>query len=710
MKKLLLLSLFISALSNAQEIQLKETLITSSTGFEESAMKENKNVTVITKEDLEKKVYTDISEIFRDAPNVVVQNTHFGPVIDLRGNGERAISRVKILVDGISANPLDESMGVVPLNTIPSNSIERIEIIPGGGAVLNGSGTAGGIINIITKSSARKNFFNSEFGGLSYDTQKYTTAAGYNITDSLYANFGYSYLMGEGYRDGDKRENGAFNGGIDYKINDKNRIRFQGSKFSGREDGSYPISKELLAHDRRKKGFSSESKTEREVYSVDYEYKATENLTLLSTFYKQNYEKNFTDLIHMKTFNIKMGSMPFPITMKDVDSGMDGLFSEKTQGIKLKSKYKYENGEIILGYDYSKTDLIRHSLVTAAGKGFMSPSPSMQIPLGDVDVIVDLLNDMYKETHGFYGLNKYNLNSDLQLTTGLRFETSTYGGDRISSTTPSMNGKPVGTFVNTTSSDKTEENFAGELGLNYAYNSTGSVYTRYERGFISPVPGQATNKIAGEYYANDIKSETSNTFEVGLKDFIGNTFASLAIFTTFTDDEITIQQGNVHNPATKEWIWLNLDKTRRIGTELFLEQYFGKLTLNQGITYVNAKITKGEYKGEDVPLVPEGKITLGASYKFTEKFSTGLLFNYIGKTTVREYDSEHTLTTNKTFKTDISSHNFTNLNFNYKVNDYFYLGAGVNNLFNNKYNYTETRSSAIPAPERNYYLSGSIKL
>ncbi|MGL4687495.1 MAG: hypothetical protein ACRCVS_02285, partial [Fusobacteriaceae bacterium] len=66
----------------------------------------------------------------------------------------------------------------------------------------------------------------------------------------------------------------------------------------------------------------------------------------------------------------------------------------------------------------------------------------------------------------------------------------------------------------------------------------------------------------------------------------------------------------------------------------------------------------------------------------------------MGKTTVREYDSEHTLASNKTFKTDISSYNFTNLNLQYRVNEYFHVGAGINNLFDNKYNYIETRDSA----------------
>lgn len=133
MKKILLLLGIIAASALAQEqgVNLEKSIITSTTGFQEKLSKENKNVTIISKEILEEKEYRDIEEVFRDSSNVIVQDTYFGPIIDLRGNGERALSRVKVLIDGIAINPIDEAMGTLPINTIPVNSIERIEVIPG---------------------------------------------------------------------------------------------------------------------------------------------------------------------------------------------------------------------------------------------------------------------------------------------------------------------------------------------------------------------------------------------------------------------------------------------------------------------------------------------------------------------------------------------------------------------------------------------------
>ena len=148
----------------------------------------------------------------------MVQQTYFGPIVDLRGNGERAISRVKVLVDGIAINPIDDSMGTLPINTIPLNNIERIEVIPGGGAVLNGSGTAGGVVNIITKSTEKKDYFSLNYGNSSYQTNQTSLGTGYNVTDKLYVYGGFSHLNGKGYRQKDSKENNSFNGGFEYQL------------------------------------------------------------------------------------------------------------------------------------------------------------------------------------------------------------------------------------------------------------------------------------------------------------------------------------------------------------------------------------------------------------------------------------------------------------------------------------------------------------
>ena len=711
MKKVTLLALILSALTYSQSIKLDDSLITSTTGFEENLLKENKNVTVIGKETLEKKEYKNVEEVLRDSPNVMVQETYFGPVVDLRGNGERAISRVKVLVDGIAINPIDESMGTLPINTIPVNSIEKIEVIPGGGAVLNGSGTAGGVVNIITKATERKDYFSLNYGNMSYDTNKTSISGGYNVTEDLYVNLGYSYLKGKGYRDGDDRENGSFTGGFDYKLTDRQRIKFQGTKFRGNEDTSTAALKSQLAQNRKASGYSVESHSDRESYTLDHEFKINKDLTILTTLYDQRFKRNFVENSIMD-YRMDMGNKH--IFVPDMNAQMDGRFDEKSKGAKIRGKYSYDNGELVLGYDYNKTKLKRSSLISADGKKYDYSMMGITMPVNKpVFVNIDVFNDIYKETNGVYGLNKYSLTEKLELITGLRYEHSTYGGSRLSDSKINTNypdmmgGKPIGIHkVRVNNSKDSSDNFAGELGLNYTYSETGSLYGRYERGFISPMPGQITDRTKNlEYINNNLKSETSDNFEVGLRDFIGNTYVSWSVFTTFTNDEISLIQGSVHNPATKWWKYENLSKTRRIGTEIFAEQYLGNLTLNQGLTYINSKIMSGEYKGEKVPMAPEGKLTLSANYKFTPKLSGGVTFNYVGKSNVREFDEN-----DNTFTTKVSGYHFTDLSVQYKVNDYFTMTTGINNVFDEHYNYSETKNSAIPAPGRNYYVAGAISL
>ena len=46
---------------------------------------------------------------------------------------------------------VDAAHGIIPLEMIAIEDIEQVEVMPGGGAVLYGSGTRGGVVNIITK-------------------------------------------------------------------------------------------------------------------------------------------------------------------------------------------------------------------------------------------------------------------------------------------------------------------------------------------------------------------------------------------------------------------------------------------------------------------------------------------------------------------------------------------------------------------------------
>lgn len=736
MKKIIIMSFIASAnLYAVSEIQLDKTVVSSTAGFEKPIIEENKNVVLITEEQIKKKQYSDVESILKDTPNVVIQETEFGPVVNLRGSGERSMSRVKTMVDGIAITPLEEAMGTLPINSIPVNSIERIEIIPGGGAVLYGSGTTGGVVNIITKSNIRENFVNADMKYGSYGTRDTGFAIGQMIDKDFYVNFAGQYVNKNGYRDNEELESKSFNGGFDYKINEKHRVKFQASHYDDNSTSSTAVEKSLLEHNRKLAGENISADSERKSFALDYEYKAKDNLTFYANAFKTKYERNFIQddtMSKEQTAEMIKGNMPSSSAMinsikidKDVKGSMTGKFVEETEGVKLKSKYEYNRGTLIFGYDYTAANLKRDSLVSTEeftgkvmGQNFKATFKT------------DTFVNMDKDTHAVYALNDYKLTDRLNLTTGLRYEYSRYDGNRLTNTKPNItiirdNQQQIPMSIEvapkTSEVDEETNNFAGEIGLTYKYSDTGSVYSRYERGFISPLPTQLTNKINNgkttEYQSSNLDSETIDSIEFGVRDFIGNSYVSATIFASQTNDEIATLDRNADNPATKLWRFVNIGKTRRVGAELYSEQYFDKLTLNQSVSYVNAEITKvgsvnkdaGETyleKGDKVPMVSDWKITLGADYKLTDKLSVGAGYTYNSG-----YERRELAESGKVPKTTkISGYGVADAYIQYSVNDNFILKGGVNNLFNEEYNYYETSSTSIPAPERNYYIAGSIVL
>ncbi len=698
--RIITLSMITTICTYSQEkaIKLEDSVILSTSGFETPILSENKNVTLLFKEQIDNGNYKDVEDVLRGAPNIIIQNTYFGPKVDIRGNGEKSISKVKILQDGISLNPIDDSMGTTPINTISLNSIERIEIVPGGGTVLNGSGSSGGVVNIITKSSLRKDFLVLESGIQSYDFRNAGLSLGQNITEDIYGNFNYNYLKGNGYRDGDSEESNSFSGGIDYLIDDRNRVKLVTSYFDENRDYSTPVEKNILEIDRKAMGFPVVSSSKREAYSLDYEYKFSEKFTILNTFYYQNYKRDFTENSLMDYELPNLGHILFDILGKDLPASMNGKFKEETKGFKTRGKYIYNKGEFVLGYDYSYTKLLRESMIRAKGEFFPKPMPSFKIK---GDVRVDLKNDIFKETNAVYGLNRYNLTERWELILGARYEHSRFGGDRDSETEVISMSKIH--QYRSFDDEERSDNYAFEIGTNYRYSDSGTLYTRYERGFTSPLPGQITDKVDMKYLSNNLKSETSDNFEIGTRDLIGDTFINLSLFLTFTHDEIMLIQKNSYNPAIKEWQYKNLNEVRKFGGELYLEQYFEKLTTYQSFSYVNTKITKGLYSGEELPMVPKGKIILGAGYEITDRIKTNINFNLIGNYTVKEYGKDNT-----PIDTKVSSYNYTDIMMTYKVTDILTISFGVNNVFNQKYNYEEYSKTAIPAPGRNYFISGKL--
>ena len=748
MKKLLVLLTILTSIASFSEdvIELGQTTVKGSKTSDYTAPpKEQKNTFVITQERIREKNYKNVEDILRDAPGVIVQNTAFGPRIDMRGSGEKSLSRVKVLVDGVSINPTEETMASLPINAIPVESIKKIEIIPGGGATLYGSGSVGGVVSISTNSNVTKDNFFMDLNYGSFDNRNFGFAGGYNFNKHLYVNYGFSYLNSEDYREHEEKENKIYLLGFDYKINAKHRFRFQ-TRFSDiKQDSSNQIPVEELKNDRRKAGLNMDIDTKDRSYTFDYEYRPTQNVTLSTTLYKQKQERDIEtesiDDIKIIASNRRFSHITQEKIFYDVKSEMQAKFEEDKKGLKVKAKFDYNlvgdnPSETIVGYDYQSATNKRNSLVQSETlKSYYDSALGGYATLGIGDRLpitnkIDM--KMTKKSEGFYIFNKWGLTNWLDLTTGGRVERTKYNGYR-------ENGPNVMPYVSPEKkrieTDEKLTNYAGELGLLFKYNDTGRFYTRYERGFVTPFGNQLTDKIhdtdlknqqsgiivppsvnvASKYVANNLKSEKTDTFEIGFRDYILGSSISTSFFITDTKDEITLISSGVTNPAVNRWKYRNIGKTRRMGIEFEAEQNVGKFRFNQSLSLVKTKVLIANdeariEKGDRVPMVPRLKATLGVKYNFTDRLSGYLNYVYLAKQESRELRENPDISKDDVIvKHTINGYGTLEAGLSYKPDNYSDIKIGAKNILSKKYNLRETSLEALPAPERNYYLQLNVR-
>ena len=670
LKKIAIFSLILAAFSlyaeGEYEGKLQETVVTA-TGFSDNIENQIKNITVITSEDIQEKGYNNVEEILRRAPGVNFVNNGFGNIVDIRGQGpEKAAGRVKVLVDGVPMNILDLSHGLVPINTVAVENIEKIEIINGGGSVLYGNGTAGGVVNIITKKDGKEGASGKVyFQNSSYKTNKLGFSTGLNMNNKLILDLGYENINGRGYRENDKKSSEFLKGGLIYNITDNQSLKFKATRYNEEYRESSGITAAQLAQNRKQAGETvTFGDVIRKEYSLEYNVKPTENFELSVLGYKQKMRREYDQ--------------------KDSKIDTDGLFQDRKTGVRLKGNYNCGLGNLIFGYEYTDNDMLRKALNN--GLREMGGRP--------VRVNTDTNVNLSKNTHSFYLLERHTFFDKLEGTLGYRYENSKYKIDRNSK--ESMMGM---TMANSMVTNKKGHNNAYEAGLNYKYSDTGNVYAKYEKGYRSPSPTEMVDKspLTG-YSLNNIKPETYDTYEIGLKDMIGNSFVSLTGFYTKTKDEIFIHWGA---GGHRNWTYRNVQETERKGFEVFAEQYLGKFRINESVSYVNAKVTKGNEKGKKIPYVPSTKATLGGVYDITDNVAVRADLNY--------YSSAEDQSGYK-----IKSYATADLSSSYKHSSGLKIEAGIKNVLNKKYNINQrkdTNGNTVysPANEKTYFIGASYE-
>jgi len=147
-------------LAQVKDAALSDVMVTA-TRFESDAQSLPFGVSLITKDDLDRSGITTVNQALVQLLGVQSSADFYGAndvSLDLRGFGATASSNQVVILDGVRMNEGDLSS--VRLSGISINSVERIEVLRGSGAVLYGQGASGGVIVITTtagKGLARKN-------------------------------------------------------------------------------------------------------------------------------------------------------------------------------------------------------------------------------------------------------------------------------------------------------------------------------------------------------------------------------------------------------------------------------------------------------------------------------------------------------------------------------------------------------------------------
>ena len=727
MKKYLMgLSIFIFCASAYGEvINLGEKNIYSETGFEKNLRNSTTSPYIITSKDIEAKGYTSVSEILDSVPGVNIQEG-LHPAVDVRGQGfQKAKATVQLLVDGVPANMLDTSHMNVPIDVVNINEIERIEVIPGGGAVLYGSGTSGGVINIITKKYKGKNNIRGGIGYqlASFRNNKFDVSVGTSVGNFDF-DINYSKNRKYGYRDYDFTNSDYFSGRINYNINKTSNIAF---KYSGyRDKYTYPnyLDQKELDENRRQSGLTKEkdekNKIKKDEFTLTYNTKIGDknDLNILGFYQKtdipsesiEDYTSEYKGMLQGQAGKLRKAlskpglSADAILAMrkklnailaelgstKSADLKSFSQFKDTKKAIKIKDKFTYDSvgSNIIIGLGYtdngmlrvSKTDILTVSKTDMFGK----------IAMADTKL------DLSKKTFEVYALNTFKVNK-FELIQGLRFENSKYDGTR-------KNKDDILDIK------KSKDDWAGSLAVNYLYSDTGNAYVKYERAFTSPAPGQLVDKIEVSprvytYKVNHLKSESTNLFEVGWNDYLFGSLVSADVFYSETKDEIaTIFDVGGHGFGFRN---TNIGKTKRYGFDLSAEQKFEKFTFKEAYSFIETKILKdnsNSFEGKHIADVPKHKLVFSVDYDITSKFTVGADYEYRAAAFIDN--------ANKYGKDKAKS--VFNLRANYKITNSLNVYAGINNIFGAKY-YNSVRGNSSgerfydPAPKINYYAGFKYK-
>ena len=638
---------------NSSEIEPKtndlaklQTIVVTAAGYEQDVVNAPASMTVISREELEKRQYNDITDVLRNTPGVVISGAGSAQTVSIRGMGS---SYTLFLVNGKrqfskDVNPNGDDSGFEKNILPPMAAIERIEVIRGPASTLYGTDAMGGVINIITKKVSDEWSGTVELGtviqdqGNSGDIKNGSAyLAGPLISNKLGMQLGVNKSKREedsyvgGFRGTDVE---SLNSRLTYLINDDHDLEFE-ANFMKQESES-TAGKTILST-----GADSYGRNYRQVYGLTHNGHYSD--TLSSNSYIQYENSKNPDRINSST-------------------GLSGIELETWLA---NSQWNWRlNNHNLIGGVYFKNE----SLVDKA------TNQNAEMPVTELE----------RWGAAIFAEDTWSITDTFNLTTGLRYDhDENYDGNF----SPRLYGvyNPTDAWT-----------FKGGVSTGYKQPDL-----KQSSSNVHSVTGKGSAFIMGN---DDLKPEKSLSYEFGTAWQGDKSKASITAFFTEFKDKITeireCSSPNGSNSNSATWacedpfgridpktgdirLWnfissrINVDEATMHGVEAtFDTELADGVNLSTNYTYTETEQKSGSLKGQPLNEIPKHMFNATVDYSINDAMDVWTRLHhrsqssaYLGRASMSE---------------PTPAYQFLDIGFNYKFTQNLKGKFGVYNILDEK--------------------------
>jgi len=615
------------AQSGSGVIQL-DNVVVSASGYEQLVEEAPASITVVPREELEKKAFKDVTDVLKDVPGVVVTGGGSSSDISVRG---MAPQYTMILIDGKRQNsretrPNSDGPGMEQGWLPPVQAIERIEVVRGPMSSLYGSDAMGGVINIITRKVPKKwtGSIRSEVtiqedsdSGNRYESNVYV--AGPIVEDTL-----GMQIYGQKSRRSEDRIVNGFN----------RQEKISGTvKFALTPNKDHDIVAEVSRTLQERRARPGKSLA------------MVNNRGQLNEPSYQKYDQNRYSLTHTGRWGGATSTSY--IQREETDNPVRDMFLKNTE---LNTQWTVPIGNHLLtaGFHYQKENLSDGGNDYAAGGSRLS-----------------------RYQWALFAEDEWLIGDDFALTTGLRMtRDENYG----TNWTPRIYGVWHAT-----------DTFSVKGGVSTGFKAPGLRQSVADWGQVTGGPG-GNAVIMGN---PDLKPEKSVSQELGFvwdnREGLAN---SLTFFNTDFKDKITevrdcdtgycqvVPGGHVYDFISSR---VNVDRAVIRGVEATSTwQMRDDLRLSANYTYTYSRQKSGEFAGRPLNKMPKHMANATVDWDVNGQWNAWSRVNFRGKTS--EYLSRTSMAEGT------PSFTFLDMGVNYKMNKNVSMGLGIYNVFDKRVN------------------------